>query len=127
MSTNWASVKEYIFGTVTPGSLAGSAFSIGYTNQSINGEILSISYKSNNLGSLFIYESGTQELIYSNQSISGTSRTIVYPMVFGVNNSGAAVSGVGNDGFRRVVNAPIFAGGSGADGGSITSFIIRYR
>lgn len=123
-------IREYKFLPTTPGSLAGgSAFSFGYTDQSIVGEIISVGFKGNMVtGSLFLLESGTNQLIWGAQTGSSPAFVTAYPTVATVDNTNTSLpAGSGLTVTNRVTLGPLFLGGSGANGGSVPIFIVRYE
>ena len=128
------SVKEYEFGAIsnaTIGSLGGgSKFSLAQTSHSINGEILQIAAVANFVtGSVFLTVSGTNELIWGTQLLSGAVATPirVSPRLFPYDSTNVLISGVGGQVEKFAVNAPLILGGSGHGAGSIVSFQVRYR
>lgn len=124
-------IKEVTIAGVAPGSLAGgSAFNVGSTSETINGEVLSVAFKSNNIGSLFLTGSNAigREVYWSALAMSGTAYQVAYPTVVTVDNTNTSLpAGSGLTVTNRVVNGFLYLGGSGPNGGSVSNFTIRYR
>ena len=101
----------------------------GGREDTFNGEIINIEYNSNDVGSIYLCVSGTNELIWYNNAASGTAGpTVVYPVVYNVDNSNTSISGTAYSSVtRRIVHSPLYVGGSGAEGGSIGHFVVHYR
>lgn len=127
--SNYDNIKELRIPGATPGSLGGgSAFLIG--SGLINGEILSVGWKTNiTPGSIFLVASGTEgaELIWGAKAGSVAAYTYAYPRVFPVDNTNTLVSGAGGTVVPRATATVVMLGGSAPDGGSIAPFIIRFR
>jgi len=121
-------IKEVTIAGATPGSLGGgSAFFIGSTTEVINGEIISVAFKSNNVtGSIFLTGSNAigQEVYWSKLSASGTGYQVAYPTVATVDNTNASLpAGSGLTVTNRVSNTYLYLGGSGSNGGSISNLL----
>jgi hypothetical protein len=119
-------VKEVILqGLTTTSGTIGSNF--GYYSEDINGEILKISYLNNvTAGSLSLYVSGTNELLWQRANISGVGWQVAYPFVYRVDSSNTTGSPHSVD--CRIVNGlPLYYCGSGFGGGSIVNIIVHYR
>ncbi len=120
-------IKNYIFAqtAILPTSGTG-AVGRETTAEAINGEILSVSWKTNTAGSLMLLASGTNEVLWFNKTPSGASIQYAYPFVYG-NTSAANTTGSPQVFFSPSVNNNIVIAGSGFEGGSLVYAEIRYR
>lgn len=108
--------------TLTSGT---SSNAIAFSTQSINGELLSIRYKTNSTGSIYLIQSGTNNMLWMNKTPSGTGINIAYPRVYPVDSANA--TGSPTHMIEAVFNEPFGIGISGTIAGSITDVCVRYN
>lgn len=120
-------IKNYIFAqtAILPTSGTG-AVGRETTAEAINGEVLSISWKTNTAGSLMLLASGTNEVLWFNKTPSGANIQYAYPFVYGNTNT-TNTTGSPQVFFSPSVNDNVVIAGSGFEGGSLVYAEIRYR
>ena len=104
-------IEQYAFGSLS----LTSGTTKNFTDQSLNGEILKVVWKSNTTGSIFLSVSGTEELIFSRIAPSGASYQFTYPRTFGQVTTGSIA---GATMFRNPINGPLVLTASGVPSGA---------
>jgi hypothetical protein len=110
-------IKEYRFTTTEITASAGEIIS-AVSNHVLNGTVQKVEILANNYttnGSIYLFVSGTNELIWSRNGTATTSGAF-YPHVFTVDQTN--VTGSPYVITQRVINSPVYVGGSGLGAGT---------